>query len=104
MGRKTVRKGGVAKVTGREKFASDIDFHDMLYGRVLKSPHPHARIKFIDVSEAEKMDATVITYREVPRMRFCPRLVSTPEATFKDWYVLTSTALYVGEPIAAVAA
>jgi xanthine dehydrogenase molybdenum-binding subunit len=76
----------------------------MLHARVLKSPHPHARVKSIDVSGAERLGATVITFRDVPDLRYCPRLVSTPEATYKDWRVLTGKPLYVGDPIAAVAA
>ena len=42
LGKKTIRKDGVAKVTGREMFASDMSLPNMLYGRVLKSDHPHA--------------------------------------------------------------
>jgi len=104
LGKKTIRKDGIAKVTGQEKFASDIAFPNILHARVLKSPHPHAKVSFIDVSEAEKMGATVITFREIPDVRYCPRLVSTPEATYKDWQVLTNKPLFFGEPIAAVAA
>jgi len=104
IGKKTIRKDGLAKVTGLEKYASDVSVPNMLYARVLKSPVPHAKVKSIDVAEAEKLGAVVVTYKEIPKVKFCPRLVSTPEATYKDWYVLTNKPLYVGEPIAAVAA
>lgn len=104
IGKKTVRKDGIAKVTGYEKFASDIYLPNMLYARVLKSPYAHARVKFIDTSEAEKMGAVVITFKDVPNVKFNPRLVSVREATYKDWRVLTDKPLFVGEPIAAVAA
>jgi len=104
LGKKTIRKDGIAKVKGLEKYASDIALPNMLYARVLKSPHPHAKIRFVDVSEAEKMGATAVTFEEIPNLRYCPRLVSTPEATYKDWRVLSGKPLYVGEPIAAVAA
>jgi xanthine dehydrogenase molybdenum-binding subunit len=104
IGKKTIRKDGIAKVTGFEKYASDVSLPNMLYARVLKSPYPHARVKSIEVAEAEKMGATVITFEEIPKVKFCPRLVSTPEATYKDWHVLTDKPLYVGDPIAAVAA
>lgn len=104
IGKKTTRKDGIAKVTGYEKFASDIYLPNMLYARVLKSPYAHAIVKSIDTSEAEKMGAVVVTFKDVPDVRFCPRLVSTPEATYKDWRVLTNKPLFVGEPIAAVAA
>ncbi|MEN2975216.1 MAG: molybdopterin cofactor-binding domain-containing protein [Candidatus Caldarchaeales archaeon] len=104
IGKKTIRKDAIAKVTGREKYASDIYLPNMLHARVLKSPFPHARVKSIDTSEAEKMGAIVITFKDVPDTLFCPRLISTPEATYKDWRVLTDKPSFVGEPIAAVAA
>ncbi len=104
VGRKTLRKDAVAKVTGRELYASDITLPNMLYARVLKSPYPHARVKSIDVSKAVEMGAVVITFQDVPQVLFNPRLVSIPEATYKDWRVLTDRPLFVGEPIAAVAA
>jgi len=104
LGKKTIRKDGVAKVTGREKYASDIVLPNMLHGRMLKSPYPHARIKSIDVSAAEEMGAVTLVPGEVPDVKFCPRLVSTPEATYKDWKVLSRKPVYVGEPVAAVAA
>jgi len=76
----------------------------MLHARILKSPYPHTRVKSIDVSGAEAFGATVVTFEEIPKIRYCPRLVSVPAATYKDWQVLTGKPKYVGEPIVAVAA
>ena len=76
----------------------------MLHARILKSPYPHVKVKSIDVSGAEALGATVVTFEETPKVRYCPRLVSVPSATYKDWQVLTGKPKYVGEPIAAVAA
>ncbi len=104
IGKKTVRKDALAKVTGAEKYASDIYLPNMLHARVLKSPYAHARVKRIDTSKPEEMGAVVVTFKDVPDRLFCPRLVSTPEATYKDWRVLTDKPAFVGEPIAAVAA
>ncbi len=104
LGRDTPRQDGVAKVTGREKYASDLSLPNMLHARVMKSPHAHARVKRIDVSSISDPTVVTLTPDEVPDVRFCPRLVSTPETTYKDWRVLTSKPRYVGEPIAAVAA
>lgn len=104
IGKVTARKDAVAKVTGRELYASDIWLPDMLCAAVLKSPYPHARLTKIDVSEAEQLGAVCLTYDDVPKVKYCPRLVSTPEATYKDWTVLTNNPRFVGEPIAAVAA
>ncbi len=104
IGRSIPRKDGVLKVTGKAVYTSDVWIPGMLYGRILKSPFAHAIIKRIDTSEAEKLGAIVITYKDVPRKLFNPRLVSIEEDTFKDWEILTRHPKYVGEPIAAVAA
>ncbi len=104
IGKDTARKDGVAKVTGREVYASDISFPNMLYGRILKSPHAHAKVKSIDVSKAEAMGAVTLTPGEIPDVKYCPRLVSIPSSTYKDWKVLAEKGHYVGEPIGAVAA
>ena len=85
-------------------FASDMSFPNMLYGRVLKSAHPHARVKAMNISGAEAMGAVTLTPDEIPDVMYCPRLVSVPEATYRDWRVLTDKPHYVGEPIGAVAA
>lgn len=52
VGTRPVRPDGVDKVTGRAKFGADLHLPGMLTGLVLRSPHPHARIRSIDVSEA----------------------------------------------------
>jgi len=104
IGRKTPRKDGVAKVTGKALYAYDINLPGMLYGRILKSPYPHARVKSIDTSEAEKLGAVVITFKDVPRKKFNIRLVSVDRVNYKDWEVLTDHPKYVGEYVAAVAA
>jgi len=104
LGKKTIRKDGIAKVTGREIFASDMTLPNMLYGRILKSPYAHAKVKSMDVSKAEAMGAVTLTPGEIPDVKYCPRLVSVPSSTYKDWKVLAEKGHYVGEPIGAVAA
>jgi len=98
------RKDGIAKVTGQEMYASDIVLPRMLHARVVRSPYPHARVKSIDTSAAEKMGAVCITFKDVPKLKYCERLVNVPKATYKDRLVLTDHPLHVGESIAAVAA
>lgn len=104
IGKKTPRKDGVAKVSGKALYAYDINLPGMLYGRILKSPYPHARVKSIDTSEAEKLGAVVITFKDVPKKKFNIRLVSVDRVNYKDWEVLTDHPKYVGEYVAAVAA
>jgi xanthine dehydrogenase molybdenum-binding subunit len=98
------RKDGIAKVTGQEIYASDIVLPRMLHARVMRSPYPHARVKSIETGPAEKMGAVCITFKDVPKIKYCERIVNVPKATYKDRRVLTDHPLHVGEAIAAVAA
>ena len=55
IGQRTIRPDGADKVTGRAAFAADTNMPGMIWGKVLRSPHPHARIKSIDTSKAEAL-------------------------------------------------
>src|SRR4029453_5573381 len=54
IGTSVKRLDGPDKVTGRAKYTFDINRPRMIYGRIVRSPHPHARIVAIDLSEAQK--------------------------------------------------
>ena len=56
------------KTTGAGKYADDLSLPGMLIGRILHSPYPHARIKSIDISRAEKLDGVVavVTGKDAP--------------------------------------
>ncbi len=104
LGRETRRKDGAAKVTGREIYSSDMTLPRMLYGRVLRSPYGHARIKSIDTRPAEALGAVCLTFDDIPKVKYNERLVSSPNFLYKDRYVLAGKARHVGEAVAAVAA
>ena len=55
VGQRIPRKDGPEKVTGRAKYTGDIHMPGMLIGRILRSPHAHARIINIDTSRAEQL-------------------------------------------------
>ena len=55
VGQRTIRPDGFDKVTGRANYAADLALPGMIWGRILRSPHAHARIKNIDTSKAEAM-------------------------------------------------
>src|SRR5262245_65948447 len=55
VGTRAVRPDGVDKVTGRAKFGADLAMQGQLVGKVLRSPHPHARIRSMDVSAAARL-------------------------------------------------
>ena len=52
IGKRTPRPDGADKVTGRATFGADFSQPGMLTGKILRSPHPHARIKSIDLEKA----------------------------------------------------
>ena len=104
LGQESRRKNAVARVTGRERYTVDITLPRMLHGRVLISPFAHARIKAVDASEAEAMGAVVLTFDDIPKVRYNERIITTPDVLHKDFYVLADKVRYRGEAVAAVAA
>ena len=104
IGKDYPRKEGRGRVTGKELYPSDISFYGMLYGKILRSPHPHARIKSIDFSGAEKLGAVCIGFNDVPKKVFNIRQVSIPRNTYKDWRILDDHMRQVGDFYGAVAA
>src|SRR5262245_59457075 len=55
VGTRPIRHDGIDKVTGRANFGADMKLPGMLWGRVLRSPHAHARVVSIDTSKAEAL-------------------------------------------------
>ncbi|HKV01640.1 MAG TPA: aldehyde oxidase, partial [Ktedonobacteraceae bacterium] len=89
-----------AKVTGRALYADDIMLPRMLFGRLLRSPHAHARILSIDTSHALALPGVlaVITGADLPQ-----KFGILPSS--QDEYALAIDKVrYVGDPVAAVAA
>ena len=68
IGTRPIRPDGTDKVTGRAQYGADVKMTGMLYGRVVRSPHAHARIKKIDASKALKLPGVkaVITAADFP--------------------------------------
>ena len=59
IGTRPVRPDGVEKVTGRANFGADLHLPGMIHGKVLRSPHAHARVKSVDVSAALAMEGVL---------------------------------------------
>src|SRR5919199_3390480 len=89
------RMGLVDKVQGKARYTADLKRPGMLYGRVLRSPHAHAHIVDIDVSEATRLPGVhaVLTYRDVPAVRLETDLLPLDEIV-----------RFVGDEVAVVAA
>jgi 4-hydroxybenzoyl-CoA reductase subunit alpha len=68
IGRPTAMVDAAEKTTGAGKYADDLSLPGMLYGKILHSPHPHARIKRIDTSRAAKLEGVVavVTGKDAP--------------------------------------
>jgi putative selenate reductase molybdopterin-binding subunit len=67
-------------VQGKPAFTADIEPRGMLYARVLRSPHAHARIKKIDASKARALEgvAAVLTWQDIPRVVYSTAGQSDP--------------------------
>ena len=109
IGTRPIRHDGVDKVTGAAQYGADLQLPGMLYGRVLRSPHAHARIVSIDTSKAKALEGvkSVITNADFPRAS--DDVIDTGEGSAQlnwllDNVIASDKALYKGHAIAAVAA
>ncbi|MFP3928478.1 MAG: xanthine dehydrogenase family protein molybdopterin-binding subunit [Desulfobacteraceae bacterium] len=97
IGKRTPRKDALDIVTGKARYIDDITHRDMLYGRVLRSPHPHANILDIKTDRAEALAGVhaVLTHKDVPEWKTgMPRHLG----------VLNRRLRHVGDAVALVAA
>ena len=110
VGTRPIRHDGTDKVTGRAKYGADVLMPGLLHGKVLRSPHAHARIRKMDTSKAEAHPGVraVLTWKDLP---------NPPEGNISlgegiqllHTYMSENTlarekVLYKGHPVAAVAA
>ncbi len=110
IGKRAHKVGGAEMVTGQAVYAADVNLPGMLYARILRSPHAHAFIMRIDASKALALEGVkaVITGQDMPQVN--------PKATFPmgegqmgisgiaTVLMAHEKALFVGHPVAAVAA
>src|SRR4249920_1455495 len=109
IGQRTIRPDGADKVTGRAAFAADINMPGMIWGKVLRSPHAHARIKSIDTSKAEALPGVhaVITSKDIVDFPIAkgPVMLGIQDMRWMCRNVMArDKALFHGHPVAAVAA
>ena len=99
IGRSITRGEGPDKVTGKSIYTADISVPGMLWGRVLRSPYPYARIVSIDTSKALALPGVyaVVTGQDVPETRVGRRMMDMP-------ILAQDVVRFVGEKVAAVAA
>jgi CO/xanthine dehydrogenase Mo-binding subunit len=109
IGTRPVRPDGVDKVTGRAKYGADYSFPGMLYGKVLRSPHAHARIKSINFDKALKLPGVkaVVVGKDLPELE--SKIEFIGEIALNPYYLAHNVlardkVLYNGHAVAALAA
>jgi CO/xanthine dehydrogenase Mo-binding subunit len=109
VGTRPIRPDGVPKVTGKAMYAADYTMPGAIVGRILRSPHAHARIRSIDTSRAERLPGVkaVVTAKDFPDQKF--EYVGPERVAVNFWHVTRNImarekALYEGHAVAAVAA
>ena len=99
IGRSATRLDGRAKVSGAMRYAADVERPGIIWGKCLRSPYAHARIRSIDTAAVKKIEGVfaVLTADDLPRRLVGRRL--------KDMPVLAQqTVRFIGERVAVVAA
>ena len=109
VGKRPIRPDGVDKVTGRAQYGADVKLTGLLAGRVLRSPHPHARIRSIDTSKAEALPGVkaVVTAKDLPFASLTREELGGDYGRLRfasDHMLAGDKALFKGHPVAAVAA
>ena len=110
IGRSPVRPDGFDKVTGKALYGADIRLPGMLFGKVLRSLHAHARILSIDTSKAEAYPGVmaVATSRDLALPQgSCGELQDSTALNMKylrNNLLAEDKVLYRGHPVAALAA
>ncbi len=101
IGRSVPKIDARLKVTGQALYAGDLKLPNMLFGKILRSPHAHARILRIDTSEAERLPGVkaVITHKDVPTKKYGVSPARRDENIF-----CVDKVRHVGDKVAAVAA
>ena len=94
-GTSVVRRDLEVKLTGEARYTADLKLPGMLYGAILRSPHPHADVLSVDTSEALNLPGVraVVTPFDAPAGRLAP-----------DMAILDTRVRFVGDEVAAVAA
>jgi xanthine dehydrogenase YagR molybdenum-binding subunit len=99
VGKSTPRIDALERVTGQARYTEDVYLPGMLFARVLRSPHPHARVRSIDTSAAEALPGVmaILDHRS-------DNTIWGPGDTQGRRLLFTDTVRFVGDSVAAVAA
>ncbi|MBI2183547.1 MAG: molybdopterin-dependent oxidoreductase [Thaumarchaeota archaeon] len=96
------------KIRGGYGYPVEFRISGMLHGKILRSPYPHAAVRKIDTSKAERHPEVkaIVTARDFPRVFYHPKIGVDPNgpSQIKDFLVMDDTVRYVGDEVVAVAA
>lgn len=106
VGRSVEKVDGYGLVTGEAAYTDDMPTEHSLEGKILYSPHAHARIVSIDASAAENVDGVkaVLTHEDFPERRYSRQGVPHPQPAPYDERPIDEKVRFVGDVVAAVAA
>ncbi|MGL5694650.1 MAG: xanthine dehydrogenase family protein molybdopterin-binding subunit, partial [Peptostreptococcaceae bacterium] len=106
VGKSIPKTDGLAIATGKPVYTDDLSSKDALVVKILRSPHANAKIKNIDTKRAMLVPGVecVLTYEDVPNVRFTLAGQSYPEPSPYDRLILEDRVRYVGDEVAIVAA
>ncbi|HEY1371387.1 MAG TPA: xanthine dehydrogenase family protein molybdopterin-binding subunit, partial [Candidatus Binatia bacterium] len=99
VGKATPRIDGFERVTGKAEYTGDVQLAGMLYARVLRSPHPHAKILSIDTSKAEKLPGVKAIVHS-----FNTQVTWASGGLTQKRMIFNNPVRFVGDAVAAVAA
>ena len=105
VGKRVLRMDAVEKVIGRAKYGPDLKLDNMLHAKLLRSPHPHAKVVNIDTTKAEKHPRVkaIVTLNEAPKVMGTWFLLRN-EKYIKKLCLLDNVVRFVGDPVLALAA
>lgn len=109
IGTRPIRPDGAEKVTGKAQYGADIRLPGMIFGKVLRSPHAHARVVSVDASAAASVPGVmaVVTRKDLPAVADKVEELGESAVNLKevsDNILASDKVLYRGHAVAAVAA
>ena len=104
IGTRPVRHDGIDKVTGRALYGADIQMPQLIYGKILRSPHAHTRILSINIDKLlnNPLIEAIVTCSDLPEIE--PGKENASLKYLRDNVIASDKVLYKGQPVAAVAA
>ena len=110
IGKRPIRHDGFDKVTGRARFSADIQMPGLCFGKILRSPHAHAKIRSIDTSKAEALPGVVAVVSSLDLPEVSANIADLEEGAIVNYgfysrnVLAREKSLYIGHAVAAVAA